>query len=267
MNVNFQLLIGAPVLKNQEQGHIVFIDDEKEMFVIAWLERGLQYLSIRYANELSVMIKFALENGLKTIDEIQAASIYTDEMMKSLELRNQLQKDHQEKMKQEQEWRQMMKTSVPRNYCSVIIAERVTRTMGMDDYINQEKHETIILCLSEKKRDSFPEMRKAAKLSEKTKFLFSAGIENREKYSGGRGYYLSETDRGDGWVIKKRPFFNGEPDIPVGELTQQFTDQIKKADEEPKKNFSIHALTTDSSLSVSIPTRKAFWVAETQSVN
>lgn len=72
------------------------------------------------------------------------------------------------------------------------------------DYFAHTVSKTIYLAFSNNDRDSFKEMRTAALNSELTKHMAEApeSWEHREKYSMGRGYYLSK-DRHEGIEIRK----------------------------------------------------------------
>ncbi|WP_288229150.1 fusion protein [uncultured Desulfovibrio sp.] len=81
------------------------------------------------------------------------------------------------------------------------------------DYFAYSVTETVFLGFSKSDRNSFPEMRKmAATFPETAHLAGSEGVEHRENYSGGSGYYLGG-DRGrySGWIIRKRSLKYGLP--------------------------------------------------------
>jgi len=81
------------------------------------------------------------------------------------------------------------------------------------DYFAYSVTETVFLGFSKSDRNSFPEMRKiAAAFPETAHLAGSEGVEHRENYSGGSGYYLGG-DRGrySGWIIRKRSLKYGLP--------------------------------------------------------
>ena len=96
------------------------------------------------------------------------------------------------------------KLNIPEGACTVIVAElheNVSDTYS--DYFHSKAVKVVYLAFSKTKRDNFNEMRKAALKFEETAFLAdSKDYENREKYSGGHGYYLAES-RYSGWQVSK----------------------------------------------------------------
>jgi len=89
-----------------------------------------------------------------------------------------------------------------------IVAEfEVDESDGMSDYHGSKTERTILLAFSDSERNSFPELRTAAKNCGETAFLADLPkeqAEHRENYSGGAGYYLGKS-RYSGWKITKTP--------------------------------------------------------------
>ena len=87
------------------------------------------------------------------------------------------------------------------------VAQRaVNHSDAMTDYFDVRWGDPYILAWSGSRRNSFPEMRRAAKEWGQTAALCKDGHERRENYARGRGLYLSETDRYEGaggWIIRK----------------------------------------------------------------
>lgn len=81
------------------------------------------------------------------------------------------------------------------------------------DYFSYRVTETVFLGFSKSDRNNFSEMRKFASTFPETAHLAgSEGVEHRENYSGGSGYYLSRScGRHSGWVIRKRSLKYGLP--------------------------------------------------------
>lgn len=83
----------------------------------------------------------------------------------------------------------------------------------MTDYFAYVVTETVLLGFSKSDRNNFSEMRKlAATFPETAHLAGSEGVEHRENYSGGLGYYLSRNcGRHSGWVIRKESLKYGPP--------------------------------------------------------
>lgn len=81
------------------------------------------------------------------------------------------------------------------------------------DYFAYSVTQTVFLGFSKSDRNSFAEMRKlAATFPETAHLAGSEGVEHRENYSGGGGYYLGgDCGRYSGWVIRKRSLKYGLP--------------------------------------------------------
>ncbi|MGL4355084.1 MULTISPECIES: DUF3560 domain-containing protein [Aeromonas] len=124
------------------------------------------------------------------------------------------------------EWRAAL--VIPTDAKAVIVARLVSRNEDRSDpyadYYELKDDKVIILAWSKHTRDLFSEMRKAAKNHPETAFLSDPADsqENREKYSMGKGFYL--TDRGfirTGWIIEKVRLWsdsNRGKWIPCGEI-------------------------------------------------
>lgn len=125
-----------------------------------------------------------------------------------------------------EEWRAAL--VIPADTKAVIVARLVSRNEDRSDpyadYYQLQNDKVIILAWSKHTRDLFSEMRKAANNHPDTAFLSdpAQSQENREKYSMGKGYYL--TDRGfisTGWIIEKvRLWSDNNPArwVPCGEM-------------------------------------------------
>ncbi|MGN6440202.1 MAG: hypothetical protein ACTHMM_26990 [Agriterribacter sp.] len=97
--------------------------------------------------------------------------------------------------------------AIPESVKAVIVADLMEDDSDlMTDYFASHSIKTIFLAFSTHTRDLFEEMRKAAVNCDDTKHLVD-GEENREKYTGGCGYYLG--NRRSGWNISKTNISNG----------------------------------------------------------
>ncbi len=82
----------------------------------------------------------------------------------------------------------------------------------MTDYFSYSITEKVLLGFSKSDRNSFVEMRKlAATFPETSHLAGSEGVEHRENYSGGSGYYLGGPSSYSGWVIRKHSLKYGLP--------------------------------------------------------
>lgn len=82
----------------------------------------------------------------------------------------------------------------------------------MTDYFAYSVTEKVLLGFSKSDRNSFAEMRKLAVTFPPTAHLAgSEGVEHRENYTGGSGYYLGGPSSYSGWTIRKRSLKYGLP--------------------------------------------------------
>ncbi len=82
----------------------------------------------------------------------------------------------------------------------------------MTDYFSYSITEKVLLGFSKTDRNSFAEMRKlAATFPETAHLAGSEGVEHRENYSGGSGYYLGGPSSYSGWTIRKHSLKYGLP--------------------------------------------------------
>ena len=97
---------------------------------------------------------------------------------------------------------------IPADCKALIVAERRRDTSdSQSDYFGSVVVDRVVLATSKHTRDTFSEMRKAALGSRIPEImeLGTAGVEHREKYSMGAGYYFgsSRGRNADGWTIRK----------------------------------------------------------------
>ena len=105
--------------------------------------------------------------------------------------------------------RERLEKLIPADARAVIIAElHENESEPMSDYYGYSTKRTVILGFSSHTKDLFSEMRKFAANFEGTAYLAeeNAEYENREKYSGGAGYYLGKS-KYSGWIVKKDTFW------------------------------------------------------------
>lgn len=82
----------------------------------------------------------------------------------------------------------------------------------MTDYFSYSITENVLLGFSKSDRNNFSEMRKmAATFPETAHLAGSEGVEHRENYSGGSGYYLGGPSSYSGWTIRKHSLKYGLP--------------------------------------------------------
>ena len=107
----------------------------------------------------------------------------------------------------------------------VIIAQKIVNDRHpMEDFDSLRVEEGFVLAYSSHSRRLFKEMRLAASLDDRIKFLGDAGgIEYREDWAFGQGYYLAGSVKTKGWrVIKRLPQY-AESALPIG---TKFPDRI-----------------------------------------
>lgn len=147
--------------------------------------------------------------------------------------------------RQTEAWRATL--VIPTDAKAAIIARRVSldeeNSDPYADYYKTQTDEVIILAWSKHTRDLFAEMRKAAKNHPETAFLADPeqSQEHREKYSMGKGFYL--TNKGyirAGWIIEKQQFWGANDKashLPMGQIAipgyvgQQVAEQVEQAAE------------------------------------
>lgn len=82
----------------------------------------------------------------------------------------------------------------------------------MTDYFSYSITEKVLLGFSRSDRNNFSEMRKMAATFPPTAHLAgSEGVEYRENYTGGSGYYLGGPSSYSGWTIRKHSLKYGLP--------------------------------------------------------
>ncbi len=87
----------------------------------------------------------------------------------------------------------------------VIIAQKIINDRHpMEDFDSLRVEEGFVLAYSNHSRRLFKEMRLAASLDERTKFLRLEGVEYREDWAFGKGYYLAGSLKTKGWRVVKR---------------------------------------------------------------
>jgi hypothetical protein len=129
----------------------------------------------------------------------------------------------QEAQRQEQAHRERLETAgrerlaslVPADAKAVIVAElHEDESDMMTDYFGYRTVRTVILGFSTHTKDLFSEMRKYAVNFPETAYLATKNqkYEHREKYTGGSGYYLSES-RCSGWTVRKIKYFGNRESI------------------------------------------------------
>ena len=153
----------------------------------------------------------------------------TPEFMDSFEvaiLRNEAKRiaqDKQAEKDKQQERNEQLKTIgkerlqslIPANTKAIIVAElHEDDSDMMTDYFGYHTTRTVILGFSTHIKDLFPEMRKYAANFEETAHLADENkkYEQREKYTGGAGYYLGGS-RYSGWVVRKSKYHKDRESI------------------------------------------------------
>jgi hypothetical protein len=105
--------------------------------------------------------------------------------------------------------KERLQTLIPADTKAVIIAElHEDDSDPYTDYYSYNTKRTVILGFSNHTKDIFSEMRKYAANFDKTAYLaeINEEYENREKYTGGAGYYLGKS-KYSGWIVKKEKYY------------------------------------------------------------
>jgi hypothetical protein len=94
---------------------------------------------------------------------------------------------------------------IPADCQALIVADLMKdESDPYSDYFHSSRTGTVVLAVSKHTRDLFPEMRKAARRFKPTAQLAVDGVENRQKWSMGAGYFLSTTEHSrSGWIVRK----------------------------------------------------------------
>jgi len=111
--------------------------------------------------------------------------------------------------------KERLQNLIPEDTKAVIVAElHKNESDAMTDYFGYSTIRTVILGFSTHTKDLFSEMRKYAANFEETAHLAEENeeYENREKYTGGAGYYLGES-RYSGWVVRKSKYHKDRESI------------------------------------------------------
>ena len=220
------LFIGQPALHsdmaNHREGYIVELNDADKV-TIAWAEESVQTLPRSIAQRF---VDKAKRYGLAVISEEQARLIREQAQAATDKRCAQARAEQSRKAEAQAQFEREAAEKLPAHAKAVIVATlRENESDSQTDYFAQKTQHTVILAWSTHTRDLFNEMRKAAKTDPRTAHLATDGVEHREKYSMGKGFYLSSSDLTytTGWEISKVPlcYRKDEPAkvdrIPVGE--------------------------------------------------
>ena len=105
--------------------------------------------------------------------------------------------------------RERLEKLIPADAKAIILAElHRDDSDSMTDYFAYKTDRTVILGFSTHTKDLFSEMRKYAANFEDTAYLAEANekYENREKYTGGAGYFLGKS-KYSGWIVTKERLY------------------------------------------------------------
>lgn len=132
-------------------------------------------------------------------------------------------------------WYDATRSKIPAGAKAVIVAQMMKdESDAMTDYFHSSVQKTVILAFSTHTRDLFTEMRKAARNYAPTAHLADApaSAENRNKWSMGDGYYLSEGGyKASGWRIRKERLYGDDPVKTLSPLSEWAVPVDAPADE------------------------------------
>lgn len=119
----------------------------------------------------------------------------------------------EERRAEESRCEKLWKAVTPEWAKACLVAElRQNDSDIMTDYFSYSITEKVLLGFSKTDRNSFAEMRKMAATFPPTAHLAgSEGVEHRENYTGGSGYYLGGPSSYSGWTIRKHSLKYGLP--------------------------------------------------------
>lgn len=101
-----------------------------------------------------------------------------------------------------------LRQAYPAGAVAVIVAHlQEDESEPMTDYFGARTVRSVILGFSDKTRENFAELRRAAAHFPDTAYLaeYDCKYEHRERYSGGHGFYLGDSYY-SGWIVRKELF-------------------------------------------------------------
>lgn len=118
--------------------------------------------------------------------------------LKTREARRRLEEDRSQ-------FQEFLREKKPAEAKAILVAElRQDESDSMTDYFSSRVARCVFLGFSKSARNSFPEMRKlAAAYGPTAKLAGPEGVEHRENYTGGQGYFLGGPSSHSGWTIRK----------------------------------------------------------------
>lgn len=138
----------------------------------------------------------------ETVADLTARTIKQEEERR--QVKEQAEKERREAIER---GREVAARLIPQGAKGLIVAVlKVDDSDPYSDYYNTKETDAHILAVTMHTRDLFPEMRKAAAVFEPTKDLATADAskEQRNRYTGGGGYYLGDWT---GWRVRKEVFY------------------------------------------------------------
>ena len=230
--MNTQPAIGTPVSNDRYNGFIYGFEDasQSQMFLIGG--QGMQkieykakivYLENGKGESLSECENLSLEKLLDEDREPASQAELDEYIAQANQVAADLRQSYRDRADAEKAARQAYidehREKVPVWAKGVIIAElHENKCDSQSDYYHSSSIKTVILGFSKHTRDIFSEMRKHAAVMPELADIIEAGsdAEHREKYSMGRGYYLTVGSTYEGWQVSKRSFdretLNGLPE-------------------------------------------------------
>jgi hypothetical protein len=145
------------------------------------------------------------DENLQLMDAFEVAILRSEAEQNAQAEQDAKQQQHERDEQLKATGRERLANLVPADAKAVIVAElHEDDSEPMTDYFGYHTVRTVILGFSNHTKDLFSEMRKYAVNFPETAHLAGGDkkYEQREKYTGGSGYYLGEGKYG-GWVVKK----------------------------------------------------------------
>jgi hypothetical protein len=155
------------------------------------------------------------DETLEFMDSFEVAILHSEAEKIAQEEQTEKQKQQERNEELKVIGKERLQSLIPADTKAVIVAElHKNESDSMTDYFGYSTIRTVILGFSTHTKDLFAEMRKHAANFEETAHLTEVNeeYENREKYTGGAGYYLGES-RYSGWVVKKVKYYKDRESI------------------------------------------------------
>lgn len=183
---------GIPML------YIVTEEYEDGMVKGVWMERN------HIANPHQTIISWHPDKA-RAVTRAVCDDLYARAQDAERVRRHQALADEERGREEQMLFEQFLRQKAPADAKAILVAElRQNESDSMTDYFASRVVRCVFLGFSKSGRNSFPEMRKLAAAYAPTASLAGPdGVEHRENYAGGNGYYLGGASSYSGWTVRK----------------------------------------------------------------